>query len=198
MHGLNPISAGAPVLLAPTEALLRGFELAAAPAAAPPENESGGVRGSARGSIDGLQVRQGFRVGTLNLMIRYADGSELTELPPVYRLPNAPRWVLGMANLHGALVAVFDLARYFGVERPAAVKPMLLVLGHGTDAAGVLIDGLPERLRFGADQVVDAATVPDDLTPLVQSAALIAGRVWFDLDTKALLAGFERALGASQ
>lgn len=198
MDGLNPISAETPMLLAPTEALLRGFELAAAPAAPTPENEPGGVPGAARASIDGLQARQGFRVGTLNLMIRYADGSELTELPPLHRLPNAPHWLLGMANLHGMLVPVFDLARWLGIERPAAVKPMLLVLGHGADAAGVVIEGLPERLRWSAGQIADAATVPEALAPVAQRAVLIGERLWFDLDTLALLVALEQSLGTPQ
>jgi twitching motility protein PilI len=147
--------------------------------------------------VTGSQARQGFCVGNLNLMIRYADGSELTELPAVYRLPNVPRWFVGMANLHGALAPVFDPAHWFGVDRPAPSKPMLLVLGHGADAAGVVIDAMPERLRFDSDDLVDTATVPDTLAPIVQRAALIGGRVWFDLDSNALLAGFERALGTS-
>jgi chemotaxis signal transduction protein len=196
MHGLNPISAEAPMLLAPTEALLRGFELATAPAAAAaPENEPGGVRRSALPSIDGLQARQGFRVGMLNLMIRYADGSELIELPPMHRLPNAPPWLPGMVNLHGMLVPVFDLARWLGIERPAA-KPMLLVLAHGADAAGIVIDGLPERLRWSAGQTADTATVPEALAPVVQRAVLIGERLWFDLDTPALLVALEQSLGA--
>lgn len=199
MDGFNPVSPEAPTLLAPTEALLHGFELATLPADAPPlENKSGGMLASARASMDGPQARQGFRVGALNLMIGYADGSELTDLPRVHRLPNSPHWLLGMANLHGALVPVFDLARYFGVERPAAAKPMLLVLGHGADAAGMLVDGLPERLRFGAGQGVDDATVPDALVPVAQRAVLIADRLWFELDTLALLGALEQSLGAPQ
>jgi twitching motility protein PilI len=198
MDGFNPISPEAPVLLTPTEALLRGFELAAVPAAAPPlENEPGGMRGSARASIDGLQARQGFRVGTLNLMIRYADGSELTELPLVHRLPNSPHWLLGMANLHGALVPVFDLARYFGVERPAAAKPMLLVLAHAADAAGVVIDRLPERLRWGSEQLTDSGLVPEALAEVAPRAVLIGDQLWFDLDCTALLAALEQSLGAA-
>ena len=50
-------------------------------------------------------------------MIRFEDGSELTELPDLYRLPNAPGWVRGMANLHGVLIPVFDLAGYLGLDR---------------------------------------------------------------------------------
>lgn len=184
----------APPLVAPTEALLREFEFA-------PE----AAQGTANSALDtranrfvGLQARQGFRIGSLALMIPYAEGSELTDMPPVHRLPNAPTWVLGMANLHGMLVPVFDLARRFGVDRLAQNKSMLLVLGHGADAAGVVIDSLPQRLRFDASALVEATTVPDALRSLVSHSALIEQQLWFDLDCTALLAALEKSLGAYQ
>ncbi len=194
----------APALLAPSVALLRGFEFAAESElelelyAAPVAGAAAPGMERVRMAVDGVQTRQGFRLGSLNLMIRYEDGSELTELPQVHRLPNAPHWFAGMANLHGMLIPVFDLARHFGIERAAGAKPMLLVLAHGADAAGVVVDGLPQRLRFGAEQHADTATVPEVLDAFVQRAALIDDRLWFDLDVRALLGALEKALGAPQ
>ena len=183
----------APALLPPVAALRRGFELA--PEAALEANVAV-VRSRASAEAAGQQLRQGFRVGPLPLMIGYADGSELTEMPTVYRLPHAPDWLLGMANLHGMLVPVFDLTRHFGIERKQVAKPMLLVLAHGNDAAGISIDGLPERLRWDTSHVADAATVPDVLAPVVQRPVLIGETLWFDIDCTALLARLEQALVA--
>lgn len=187
--------------MSPTQALLRRFDFAdeaditpvagdAEPGAASPTFASQPVQGS--------QQRQGFRIGPIGLMVDYAQGSELTELPRVHRLPHAPAWFAGICNLHGALVPVFDLALRMGVERDAKARPMLLVLGHGADAAGMVVDGIPTRLRFSPDAVADAATVPEMLDGLVTRAALIGERLWFDLDVPELLAGLERALGPPQ
>jgi twitching motility protein PilI len=207
----TPQSAGVPrppahALLKPTEALLRGFEFALEPephadaqSTADRASDAPAMRAlRATEALQGTQARQGFCIGSLNLMIRYEDGSELTELPQVHRLPNAPHWFAGMANLHGVLIPVFDLARQFGIQRTAKTKTMLLVLGHGADAAGVTVDGLPQRLRFGAEQHADTATVPEILEPYVQRAALIDNRLWFDLDVRALLGALEKSLGAPQ
>ena len=190
-----------PALLAPTEALLRGFDFASEGEV---ENEIDAAPAAsvtvtvARGTVDGVQARQGFCIGSLRLMIPYAEGSELTDLPPVYRLPNVPRWFIGMANLHGMLVPVFDLARQFGIEHEQPKKPMLLVLAHGADAAGVVIDSLPQRLKFAGEHLADDATVPDAIAPVVLRAALIDDQLWFDLDSRALLALLEQSLGAPQ
>ena len=189
------------VPMTPTAALLRGFDFGI------DEEDAAGGETAADVSaspalvsqpVEGAQQRQGFLIGALGLMVGYAQGSDLTEMPRVHRLPHAPAWFAGICNLHGALVPVFDLALRLGVERDARARPMLLVLGHGADAAGMVVDGIPTRLRFTADALADAATVPDLLDGLVTRAALIGERLWFDLDVPALLAELERALGPPQ
>lgn len=184
-------------LFTPTQALLQGFTFVEAGAVAAQNEVRTAVELAAGRAFDGVQARQGFRVGSLNLMIGYADSSELTEMPDIYRIPNAPDWFCGMANLHGMLTPVFDLSRYLDVERDNASKRMLLVLSHGADAAGVVIDGMPERLRWGVEQQTDAATVPDALFDVVDRAALIGEKLWFDLNCNTLLDRLETALTTS-
>lgn len=168
-------------MMTPTEALTRGFALAAQPA-----------RAAAQG--DTAWRGQGFRLGPLGLAIGYADGSELMELPQVYRLPNAPAWFTGIANLHGAMTPVFDLAAYLGVAPDPAAKRMLLVLLHGADAAGVVIDGLPRRLRRPADAPQQEGTAPPLLAAHVRGATLIDDQLWFELDVRSLLGTLEQVL----
>jgi len=183
-------------MLAPTEALLRGFELEA-PRGGTTVTAQVAVASATEDALRGLQLREGFRIGELSLMIRYEKGSELTDLPPTYRLPNAPEWFAGIANLHGALVPVFDLARYLGVDHLPDAKPMLLVLGHGLDAAGVVIDGLPTRLRFDAGDRADDAPVPLALEGCVNQTYWAGERTWMDLQVDALLSKLNDELAAT-
>lgn len=169
--------------LPPTLALTRGFTAVAAQPDARPA-----------ASKQSLRSRQGFRIGELRLMVRYEDGSELTEMPRLYRLPNAAAWFAGIANLHGMLVPVFDLGAWAGVARDPNERPMLLVLSYGADAAGIVIDGLPQRLRYSQTEEADAATAPARLAPHVRGAALIEGALWFDIDRAALLDALENSL----
>ncbi len=176
--------------LTPVQALTGGFELDAATGTA------SGKAPVAR-SVNG-EPRQGFRIGDLRLMIRYEESSELSELSAVHRLPNAPDWFSGIANLHGKLTPVFDLARYLGAEPAPDAKRMLLVLARGADATGVLIDGLPERLRRFDDAVHHAGAAPQRLAPHVRGASIIAGQLWYELDTHSLLGEIELSLESSQ
>ena len=187
-------------LLPPTEALRRSFQfdgadptgtaLAAAYAGASTSADGGAGRNE-------VQQREGFFIGHLGLMIRYEDGSELSDLPATYRLPNAPDWFTGVANLHGLLVPVFDLANYLGIEHQGGAKPMLLVLGHGNDAAGVIIDGLPLRLRFKFTDCAEGAPVPAALDGCVHQTYWAAERTWMDLQVPALLSKLSDELAAT-
>ncbi|HSI55398.1 MAG: chemotaxis protein CheW [Ramlibacter sp.] len=174
--------------MSPTEALTRGFAVEQSPVAQVARRTE---------AANDSRARQGFRLGALGLMVRYEDGSELAEMPEVYRLPNVPAWFCGMANLHGMLTPVFDLSRYLGVEPDAKAKRMLLVLMHGPDAAGIVIDGLPQRLRWSETDVADGSAAPPRLLPHVRGAALVGEQLWFDLDCAALLDALEDALHSS-
>ena len=176
-HGTAPVP-----LLAPSVALSRGFAFPAEPQEALP------VRAASSNDRSGHAVlREGFRIGELRLMIHYEDGNELTDLPPVYRLPRAPAWFRGMANLHGTLVPVFDPAELFGVAHDEQAKPMLLVLGHGDEKAALVIDGLPLRLRITEADRIDNAAVPAALSACVRDAYWSDAVDWMDLDVEALL-----------
>lgn len=185
----DPVPAARPMapepLVAPTVALLRGFvfeppahPLEPVPRAGPAANDAG-----ATGDI----LREGFRIGALRLAMRYEDGNELTEMPPVYPLPRAPSWFRGMANLHGTLVPVFDTAALFGAAHDGEARPMLLVLGHGEAKAGLVIDGLPVRLRLAAADRIDSPAAPAALAGCVDEAYWNDGVDWMDLRVGALL-----------
>lgn len=182
-------------LMPPSQALTSGFDLDDVTGHVEPGE---GRRGTASRLAEG-ESRQGFKIGPLRLMIRYEDGSELSELSNIHRLPNAPEWFCGMANFHGKLTPVFDLARYIGVESAPEAKRMLLVLAAGADATGVLIDGLPERLRWSSkDYTGDASAAPASLAPHLRGSVHIGEQQWFDLDTQSLLGAIEQSLGEPQ
>src|SRR6188768_2224195 len=105
-------------------------------------------------------VRQAFRIGHMRLLAPFATASELTEMPNVYPLPRMPANLLGLVNLHGRIVPLFDLANLFETTHAAREKRMVLVFGHGNDAAGVVIDGLPRRLVFAPEARIITPALP--------------------------------------
>lgn len=189
------------MLMLPVEALTKGFELPLAGVVLARDGSNLTTPASRTGSAaGGVQLRQGLRVAGLHLMIHYEDGSELAEVPPVFRLPNSPAWFRGMSNLHGALIPLIALDEYldgagFHAGSAAAMaKPMMLVLGSGADAVGMLIDGLPQRLRFAADSRMEDAPVPERLAGCVAGSYWIDGQSWMDFVPAVLLDRLEAEL----
>ncbi len=179
-----------PLPMSPTTALTSRFEIDAGPGPGGADKEKAG----GASLLVGGESRQGFRIGELRLMMGYDDASELSEMVAVHRLPNAPDWFRGIANLHGKLTPVFDLALYFGIDRDTEARSMLLVLAHGVDAAGVVIDGLPERLRWSEEGRADVGAALERLVPHLRGACVIDGRLWFDLDPRSLLDALEQSI----
>ena len=132
-------------------------------------------------------VRQAFRIGHMRLLAPFATASELVEMPNVFPLPRMPANLLGLVNLHGHIVPLFDLAPLFETQHPPREKRMVLVIGHGQAAAGVVIDGLPRRMAF----LPEAQIIPPAL-PAAAAAAVVAtytqGKdAWFEFDYAQLL-----------
>jgi twitching motility protein PilI len=132
-------------------------------------------------------VRQAFRIGRMRLLAPFATASELTEMPSVYPLPRMPANLLGLVNLHGRIVPLFDLAPLFETEHLAREKRMLLVIGHGKEAAGVVIDGLPRRMVFMPESRIDSPALPASAATAVLATYLAGDDAWFEFDYASLL-----------
>ncbi len=134
-----------------------------------------------------LIVRQAFRIGHMRLLAPFATASELTEIPNVYPLPRMPANLLGLVNLHGRIVPLFDLAALFETQHMPREKRMLLVIGHGNDAAGIVIDGLPRRMAFAPESRIVPPALPAGAAAAVSAAYLEGSNAWFEFDYSQLL-----------
>ena len=132
-------------------------------------------------------VRQAFRIGRMRLLAPFEVSSELTEMPTVFPLPRMPANLLGLVNLHGRIVPLFDLAALFETEHLPREKRMLLVIGHGNDAAGIVINGLPRRLVFLPEAQITPPALPAAAAGAVIASYLAGNDTWFEFDYAQLL-----------
>ena len=132
-------------------------------------------------------VRQAFRIGHMRLLAPFATASELVEMPNVYPLPRMPANLLGLVNLHGRIVPLFDLANLFETQHLPREKRMVLVMGHGNDAAGIVIDGLPRRLVFRPDQQILTPALPAAAADAAIASYVQGPDAWFEFNYASLL-----------
>ncbi|HRD49402.1 MAG: chemotaxis protein CheW [Candidatus Competibacter sp.] len=137
------------------------------------------------------RARYGFRIGGVGLLIGQDTSSEVLERAPVYPLPKAPAWLLGLVNLRGNLVPVFNVKPLLELEDgDAPDKSRLLILGGGDKAVGILIDGLPQ-LAATSNALPRLPPLPVALRPYVTKAYMRDNTVWLEFDHY----GFFEALG---
>jgi twitching motility protein PilI len=132
-------------------------------------------------------VRQAFRIGHMRLLAPFAMSSELVEMPAVHPLPRMPANLLGLVNLHGRILPLFDLAALFETEHLPREKRMLLVIGHGNDAAGIVIDGLPRRMVFKPDTQILAPALPAAVATAVVGTYVQGTDAWYEFNFVQLL-----------
>ncbi len=155
--------------LRPTEALEGGI------VAPPAELDESAATGAA---VERLAIR----IGSLNLLCAPEAGREVLLPPPVSHLPHTPEWLLGIANVRGALVPVVDLAVAFGLEHTNERRAYLLISGTGDNAMGLLVDGLPVLQRIDLSRRLDSIPPhPEMLGGHVLGAADHAGVIWLEV-----------------
>ena len=142
-------------------------------------------------SVERQRARYGFRVGGISLLVGQDTVSEVLEQTLIYPLPNTPPWMLGLINLRGNLVPVFDVKRFLDLEDSADQdKRRLLVFDQGDKAVGILIDGLPQIAATG-HALSRLPPLPIALRTHVTKAYAQDDVVWLEFDHQ----GFFRALG---
>jgi chemotaxis signal transduction protein len=88
---------------------------------------------------------------------------------PVTPLPVADPCVLGLFNLQGELLPVFELAHLLGVQLPAAGGPRnLLVLGREQPELAVAVDGFEETERLDVASWLEPGPGPARASPFVR------------------------------
>jgi twitching motility protein PilI len=127
------------------------------------------------------QIRHGFSVGGRGFLIGYEQAASLSEMPKIFRLPNTPNWLLGMANMQGVVLPVFDLAIYLGIERPRNVKRMLLTVGSGAQAAGVVVDGVTQLVDINGLLKMRNIESANPLKPFIANVWLYVQQPWYEL-----------------
>ena len=137
------------------------------------------------------RARYGFRVGDIGLLVGQNTVSEVLEKAPIYPLPNTPPWLLGLVNLRGNLVPVFDVKLFLELEDSGGrEKRWLLILDQGDRAVGVLIDGLPQT-ALTTHALSRLPPLPAALRAHAIKAYAQDGVVWLEFDHQ----GFFQALG---
>jgi twitching motility protein PilI len=146
-------------------------------------------------SVEEKHARYGFRISTLGLLIKTGCSSEVLHKPDIWDLPGSSPWLLGLVNLRSNLVPVFDLRQLFSLPpRDTTLAQLVLVLGQGDRAAGLLIDDFPKPL-FEMNSLPVLPQLPEELQAHVRGSFINGDGVWLEFDHESF---FENLVHAEQ
>jgi twitching motility protein PilI len=129
-----------------------------------------------------------FRLGELRLVAPLDHVREVLPYPSVTPVPNVKPWLKGVANVRGNLIAVADLAEYFGKPPVFANEDArLMILNHPGFNAGLLVDAVLGLRHFDVQLERREPPRPDDpVGAHLDGAFLRDGVRWGVFDMKSL------------
>ncbi|MCV6615722.1 MAG: chemotaxis protein CheW, partial [Cellvibrionaceae bacterium] len=78
--------------------------------------------------------------------------SEMLEIPPSTRLPGVQPWVVGVANVRGRLLPIFDMAEFFGGKLGASRRQhRVLILERDNIYAGLIVEQVLGMQHFAPE-----------------------------------------------
>lgn len=116
---------------------------------------------------------------------------EVFELESITPVPGMPASLVGVANLRGTVVPLADLRPSLGVSVSATPK-YAVVVQHGTQQVGILIDNVPEILTIHPDDMLAESTRGvTDTRPFLSGLLKIENRLSGMLEVSRFLASVE-------
>jgi len=102
-----------------------------------------------------------FRLGGEGYAIEVMRVQEVLDMQWLTEVPGGPKFLLGVINLRGHVVPVYDLRLPFGLPKDAKLTraPCVLIVesnvGHG-QITGLLVDRVSDVLEFSPEEVQPA------------------------------------------
>jgi twitching motility protein PilI len=128
-----------------------------------------------------------FRIGDERLACSIEQVHEFLPIPAFTPVPGTKPWILGLANVHGDLLTVIDLAWFLNGERSrVSMRTRLLAASLRGRPVGLLVDEVFGQRHFVTEEG-KAARLPKSspLKAFVHKQYRSGKEVWreFDLDT---------------
>lgn len=105
-----------------------------------------------------------FSAGEQSFSIEITQVREIRRWSAVTALPHAPHEVLGVMNLRGSVIPIYDLAARFGLgktkENP---RNVIVVAMHGGQTVGLLVEAVSEILSVSRDQIQETPDIRSEM-----------------------------------
>ncbi|KUF12817.1 chemotaxis protein CheW [Pseudoponticoccus marisrubri] len=106
-----------------------------------------------------------FSAGQQSYCLEITQIREIRRWTPVTALPHTPSDVLGVMNLRGAVIPIFDLAARFGLgPTPANERNVVIVATVSGMTVGLLVESVSEILSVETSAIQETPDIKSEAT----------------------------------
>ena len=106
-----------------------------------------------------------FSAGGQNYCLEITQIREIRRWTPVTALPHTPKDVLGVMNLRGAVIPIFDLAARFGLgSTPANERNVVIVAAMEGTTIGLRVESVSEILSVEKSAIQETPDIKSEAT----------------------------------
>ncbi len=106
-----------------------------------------------------------FSAGGQNYCLEITQIREIRRWTPVTALPHTPADVLGVMNLRGAVIPIFDLSARFGLgATPANERNVVIVAAVEGATMGLLVESVSEILSVDKSAIQETPDIKSEAT----------------------------------
>jgi len=117
-------------------------------------NKQGQQQESVVDQLDDIVQLVGFVIGDEEYAVPILSIQEIIKPFPWTRVPQVPKYVLGVFNLRGSVIPLIDLRTKFGLPpKKQSEDTRFIVMRNGDDVAGCVIDRLTMAIRIKKENV---------------------------------------------
>lgn len=117
--------------------------------------------------------------------------SEVFEPESITPIPGMPLALVGVTNLRGTIIPLADLRAVLGVIT-SVVPRCAVVVRHGTQQVGILVEKVPEIVTIRSDDLVaPSACTASERRPMLSAFFRIENKVSAILEMSRVLASIE-------
>jgi purine-binding chemotaxis protein CheW len=106
-----------------------------------------------------------FSAGGQSFCLEITQIREIRRWTPVTALPHTPDDVLGVMNLRGAVIPIFDLSARFGLGKTGSnERNVVIVAAVGSTTIGLLVESVSEILSVAKSAIQETPNIKSDVT----------------------------------
>jgi len=119
-------------------------------------------QGASLDQSDDIVQLVGFIIGEEEYAVPILAIQEIIKPFTWTRVPQVPKYILGVFNLRGSVIPLIDLRQKFGLsQKNHNEETRFFVMRHGDDVAGFVIDRLTMAIRI---KKTDIGPAPDTIS----------------------------------